>query len=154
MSDFEKLEWSHLEYEEKERNPDWFWALGIIVIAISITSFIYQNYFFAIFIVLSGLLMVMFAIKKPEMVNYELNQKGLQIKNRLYPYDKIKSFYVQTEGKPTLFIRSERKFMDIIPVPLIESITPQVQNIFISKEILEEEMHEHFSEKVMEVLGF
>ena len=34
----EKLEWSALEYEEKNQSNDWFWALGVIVVAGSITS--------------------------------------------------------------------------------------------------------------------
>ena len=40
-----KLEWTALEYEEKERGNDWFWALGVIILASAITSFIYTNYF-------------------------------------------------------------------------------------------------------------
>ena len=34
----EKLEWSALEYEEKERSRDWFWALGIIVATTKTTT--------------------------------------------------------------------------------------------------------------------
>ena len=150
----EKLEWSALEYEEKEHSPDWFWALGIIVVAVSITFIIYQNYFFAMFIILSGILMAMFSIKKPEMVHYELNQKGLKIKSRLYPYEKIKSFWVQIEKTPTLFIKSERVFMPIISLPIEEGLADKVKNIMLLKEIAEEEMHEHISEKIMESLGF
>ncbi len=154
MDSNEKLEWSHLEYEEKERNTDWFWALGIIVVAISVTSIIYQNYFFAILIILSGILIAVFAVKKPEMVHYEINQKGLMIKNRLYPYEKIKSFWVQTEKNPTLFIKSERIFMPIISLPIEESSVNEIKNIMLSNQLPEEEMHEHISEKIMESLGF
>ena len=150
----EKLEWQALEYEEKERNTDWFWALGIIVVASTVTSVIYKNYFFAIFLVLSGALLWYFSVKKPDMVNYELNQKGLQIKNRLYPYEKILSFWVQKEGKPTLFIKSERKFIDIIPIPIEEDLADKIINIMLLNEVPEEEMRPHFSEKIMDSLGF
>lgn len=156
----EKLEWSALEYEEKERNADWFWALGIIVVTSAIASLIYGNYFFAILVVLSGILLGFFAIKKPDMVFYELNEKGLKIRTRLYLYENIKSFWVQNgssgevELKPTLFIKSERVFMPIISVPIPNNIALEIRAVMIAKDIPLEEMREHVSEKIMDFLGF
>ena len=160
MKDNEKLSWSALEYEEKERSPDWFWALGIIVVTSSIASIIYENYFFATLLVLSGVLLGFFAIKKPDLVIYELNEKGLKIRNRLYPYENIKSFWVQIDNspeaivKPLLFIKSERAFMPIITIPIEKENAPDIHFIMTSKNIAEEEMKEHPSEKIMEALGF
>ena len=156
----EKLIWSALEYEEKDRSPDWFWALGIIVATSSIAAIIFENYFFAALLVLSGILLGFFAIKKPDTVTYELNQKGLKIRNRLYPYENIKSFWIQldlrgeTDLKPILFIHSERGFMPILSLPIDESIAEDIYSIMLSKNIAEVEMKEHASEKIMEVLGF
>ena len=59
----EKLEWSALEYEEKDRSSDWFLALGIIVVCSSVAAFIFENYFFAALLLLSGVLLGFFAIK-------------------------------------------------------------------------------------------
>ena len=157
----EKLEWSALEYEEKERNADWFWALGVIIIASSAASIIYGNYFFAILLVLSGILLGFFAKKKPDIILYELNEKGLKIRTRLFPYENIKSFWVQTDLsddragiKPLLFIKSERFFMPIISIPINDSLANEIQFIMLTKNITEEEMKEHPSEKIMEILGF
>src|SRR5690348_12036472 len=108
----DRLEWSALEYEEKERSSDWFWALGIIVVTSSITAAIFGNYFFAALLLLSGVLLGFFAIKKPETVTYELNNQGLKVRTRTYLYPNIRSFWVQT-GKPILFVKSERVFMPI-----------------------------------------
>jgi len=154
MDSEEKLTWSALEYEEKERSTDWFWALGVIVVAGSITSIIYANYFFAMLIIIGGILLGFFAIKKPETVPYELNEKGLKIKTRLFPYDTIKSFWVQDGGKPTLFIKSARMFLPMLSIPITEELTEKVKNIFLSKNVAEEEMKEHPSDKIMESLGF
>jgi hypothetical protein len=163
----EKLIWSALEYEERDRSPDWFWALGIIVVTGSIASIIFENYFFAVLLVLSGVLLGFFAIKKPDIITYELNQKGLKIRDRLYPYENIKSFWVQIDPqkgtnplngeiglKPILFIHSERAFMPIISMPIDETIAQDIHSIMLSKNIPEVETREHASEKIMEVLGF
>jgi len=157
----DKLTWSALEYEEKERSKDWFWALGVIVVSSSVAAIIYGNYFFATLLLLSGILLGYFAVKKPDMVSYELNNKGLKIRTELYPYERIKSFWVQIgKGdeentiKPTLFIKSERAFMPIIEIPIDDSLASDIHAIFISREIAEEEMKENLSMKIMESLGF
>jgi hypothetical protein len=150
----EKLNWSVLEYEEKERHPDWFLAFGIIIAASSITAIIYGNYFFAILIILSGSLLYLYTIKQPKEIFYELNNKGLKINNTLFPFENIKSFWIQTEVKHILFLKLERPFMPIISVPLEFYLMNDVHEIFSKKNILEEKMEEHVSEKIMEYLGF
>jgi hypothetical protein len=155
-----KLSWSALEYDEKERTDDWFWALGIIVVTSSIASIIFGNYFFAVLLILAGVLLGFFAIKKPEMVTYELNKDGLVIRNRLYPYENIKSFWVQIDNsspnkvKPLLFIHSERVFMPVITVPIEKLYAEEIHSILTSQNVPEVEMKEHPSEKIMEILGF
>ncbi len=158
-----KLQWSALEYNERERGTDWFWALGVIVVTGSLTSLIYSNYFFAILLILGGVLLGFFAKKKPDMVPYELNTKGLKIHTRLYPYENIKSFWVQMPHpdhpdqinlKPMLFIKSERIFMPVISIPIENTMALSIHNIMTSYNIEEEEMREHVSEKIMEFLGF
>jgi hypothetical protein len=156
----DKLVWSALEYEERERSQDWFWALGIIVVTGSIASIIFGNFSFAALLMLAGFLLGYFALKKPDVVSYELNDKGLVIRNRLYPYENIKSFWVQADlsresrVKPLLFIHTSRAFMPIITVTINENIAREVHNIFSSAEIPEVEMKEHPAEKIMEILGF
>jgi len=149
-----KIEWSFPEYNEKERSNDWFWALGVIVIAASTASIIFGNFFFAIFIILSGFLLGLFAIKKPDLVYYELNEKGLKIRNRIFPYKKIRSFWVQKETPPTLFIKSERLIMPIISIPIEYSMAQEIKNKMIENEVEVEEMKEHVSEKIMDSVGF
>lgn len=159
----EKILWSALEYEEKERSRDWFWALGIIVVTGSITAVIFGNYFFAALLILGGILLGFFAVRKPEMVFYELADRGLKVRGRLYTYENIKAFWVQAsttqeteevELKPLLFIRTERIFMPVMVIPIPPGLAPRIRSIFMAKEIPEERMKEHLSLKIMESLGF
>jgi hypothetical protein len=156
----QKLTWSAPEYEEKERSNDWFWALGVIVVTGSTASIIFGNYFFAVLLILSGLLLGFFAVKKPDMIAYELGPEGLRAKNRLYPYESIKAFWVQADFspapvlKPMLFIHSERAFLPIISLPIPLQMAQKIHEVFSAHEIAEVEMEEHISDKIMEALGF
>lgn len=160
----EKFSWNALEYEHKERSRDWFWALGVIVVAGSLASIIFGNYFFGALIIISGGLLGFFATKTPDDIRYELNHKGLRAGGRLYPYENIKSFWVQTSYsklgpngqvmKPLLFIKSERVFMPVITIPIEDYFAEDIHTFLTSKDIKEEEMAEHPGEKIMDVLGF
>ncbi len=156
----EKLEWSHLEYEEKERSSDWFWALGVIIVTSSIAAIIFGSYFFAALLLISGGLLGFFAKKSPDLMHYELTDRGLKINNRLFLYENIKSFWVQADLsgekniRPILFIKSERVFLPIIEVPLYEENAEDIHAIMTSRNIPEEEMREHTATKIMESLGF
>lgn len=150
-----KLEWSALEYEEKERDPDWFWALGVIIVAGAITSFIYNNYFFGLLLIVGGILLGFFAIRKPELIFYELNKKGLKIRDRVYLYKNIKFFWIKKhEEKTALLIMSERMFMPMISIQIDETISEEVRNFMLEGNVLEKEIKEHMSEKIMDSLGF
>lgn len=165
----EKLSWSALEYEEKERSADWFWALGVIVVTSSIASLIFGNYFFAALLIIAGALLGFFAVKKPDTVLYELNRKGLRIRNHLYPYENIKSFWVQTHQnehgesheenpankklKPIFFVKTERVFMPVISIPIEENFAGEIYSIMIANNVPEEKMREHPSERIIESLG-
>src|SRR3989344_6295069 len=101
----DKLVWRALEYEEKTRSPDWFWALGVIIVTSSVASMIFGNYFFAALLILGGVLLGFFAVRKPEVITYELGKEGLRAKNRLYPYESIKAFWVQADFLPEPLLR-------------------------------------------------
>jgi hypothetical protein len=155
----EKLQWSAFEYEEKNRTSDWFWALGVIVITSSIASIIYSNYFFAILLLFSGGLLGFFAKKKPELINYELNEHALIVRHKIFQYSHIKSFWVQHEDTmknlpSVLFIKTRELFMPNMSIPIHKDMEEMIQNIFISQNVTEEKMEEHPILKITEILGF
>lgn len=153
MNEEEKLSWSAPEYETQERSADWFWALAVIVITSSLAAIIYSNYFFAILIILSGSLLWFYSKKSPEMIEYELTTKGFKVKSHLYPYENIKSFFVQIDEAPTLFLRTERFYMPVLSIPIEYNMAEDIHLIFMSRNVPEEEMKEHPSEKIIRNLG-
>src|SRR3989344_3562339 len=146
MEEVGKLSWTAYEYEEKFRSRDWFWALGVIVITGALAALIFGNYFFATLILLGGGLLGHYATKRPKIISYELNERGLQIDSQLYPYENLKSFWVEPGDKPTLFVRSGRAFMPVLSIPIDNDLALQIQVVMTEMEVLEEEMREHPTE--------
>jgi len=149
-----KLSWAVPAYTHSKKTVDWFWALGIVAVTGSIISILLANYFFAFLIIIGGGLMAYFAHIEPETLYYELNKKGLKIKDRLYPYKSILAFWVDTTKNPTLFIKTDRVFLPVIPLSINHNVSAKIREVFISQNIIEEEMKEHPAEILMEFIGY
>ena len=106
--DQEKIQWNATEYEHKKHSTDWFWAVGIIALSFAITAIIYKNILFAVFIVLSTFTLLLYAARKPQVLYFELNQKGVRIGDALYPYHTLKSFCLRENNNGVKTIQKPR----------------------------------------------
>lgn len=151
-----KIVWQALEYEHKEKTPDWYWAVGVIALSISIASIIYNNYLFAIFIILATITLIMFRLRKPEEFTVEINKKGVKIKDDFFPYKILKAFWIdQTDpSQKKLILHSEKPLMPMIILSVGDHMEEEIKIKLSEHQIKEEEMREPVSHKIMEYLGF
>ena len=153
-----EISWEALEYEHKPVTPDWFWTVGFVSIVVAIISFYYGNLLFAIFALVSGLTIILFKIKGPQNILVRLTPKGIIIKNNLYPYGRIESFWIHEKERGDriineLSIRSDRAFMPQIIIPLGEADAELVRD-YLSKYLIEEYHEIQLADVLSEYLGF
>ena len=163
------ITWEALEFEDKEKGVDWYWALGIITICAVIVAIIYKDYLFAIFITLAGITMAKFANEKPKMISYELSDRGLRINGELFTMQNIKgytireikkgnrfSFKHKTENdiiSEILIIESSKQVAPIITIPITEELRNPIVKIFSGK-VTEKDLHEPTAHQIMDAIGF
>ncbi len=147
--------WHELEYKEKERSTDWFWALGVIAVASAVASIIFKDYLFAVFIILAALVLGFYAIRKPRLVEFKIDAKGLAVGREFYPYDRLTSFFIleKENGEKLLLVMSKRSVVPLLVLPLGVQNAEEVRQALIAR-IPEEKHEEPTSHKVMEYLGF
>ena len=148
------LTWEAPEYHHYERSPDWFWAVGIIVICVAILAFIYDNALFGILIILSAAILVFYVRREPDLINYEINQRGIVVGKDLYPYPTLESFWIETRtGDPKMILKSKKATLPYIIIPVHDESVDDIGDT-LREFIDEKEMQEPTSHKVMEYLGF
>ncbi|OHB04327.1 MAG: hypothetical protein A3B14_02555 [Candidatus Zambryskibacteria bacterium RIFCSPLOWO2_01_FULL_45_21] len=149
------LQWNTLEYEHRERGSDWFWAVGILTVAIAITSIIFNNVLFAIVILLSGFTLALFAARHPKSVEITIDEKGVRLDSYFYPYHSLESFWVDDrgEGQHKILIKSQKLIMPYIVVPIEEVSSEEVRET-LSKYLPEVFHAESNLQKLLERLGF
>lgn len=148
------IKWQAPEDNFEPKSPDWFWAVGIIAFSVAAAAVFMNNVLFAVLIVLSAFTIFMFAKRQPVIIEIEINESGIRSGKSYYPHASVKAFWVEErEKKPKLFLKTDRVTFPFVTI-LIEKINPERVRVALADKLVEEEMHEPLSQKIMEYLGF
>ena len=106
------------------------------------------------FILLGALTLVIYSVRKPNIIGVELGKRGVSVNNTIYPYNTLKSFWVEEDDiEPKILMQSEKVLMPYIIIPLSDT-DPDIVREFLLNYLEEEEHREPLSQKLMEYLGF
>lgn len=151
------ISWQDFEHDHNEKSGDWFWALGIIALSGAITAILFEDVLFALFIFIGAFTIALFAARRPHLVHFEINRRGITIDDTLYPFSTLESFWIDEDEEDgdiaTLIVRSQRFFMPYIIIPLREPSQEHVRELLLEK-LEEEEMYEPISYRIFEFFGF
>jgi hypothetical protein len=147
------LHWQAYEYIYRHKSADWYWALGIITIALAVAAIMLNNAIFAITIIVGTAALAVVARTKPTMLTCELNDRGMAVNDQFYPYSRFKAFGIDDEGKPAKLIMRQSGLSSEVIVP-IEHSPNEIREYLEQFVPEEEEIREPLAHKVMEYLGF
>ncbi|MCH7883114.1 hypothetical protein IIA95_01720 [Patescibacteria group bacterium] len=149
------LSWSAPEYEYTAKSREWYWVVGILATAFVVVAILIGNFLFAIFIILTGFTIALYGARRPKVVAFALTHRGIQIADRLYPYDTLKSFWIRYDPprKKEIDITSKKIIMPRLTIPLADTDPNEARNILI-RSLKEEETEESLSEAIAKYLGF
>jgi hypothetical protein len=148
------IEWSAPEYSHKERNPDWFWAIGLSTIVACILALWFRNYLFAIFLLISGACLILFTLRHPEEVSFSIKTEGITIGKDIYAWKTIKGFSIKRNpSQDKLLILTSKKFLPTYTIPIPGNLTEEIYNSLL-KVTPNIELEESRSMLFMEKLGF
>jgi len=157
----DKIEWSALEYNHKEHSPDWYWAVGLIVLAVFVIAIWTGSYLFGIFVVISGASLFLLNLRHPHEVKFSITNEGLTIDKDTYEWEKIKSFNIKKplpskEGGTTskLLVETTKYFLPIYTIPIPNELVSEVKELLLEIIPMSDELNESQSLQFMEKLGF
>ena len=148
------ISWNAYEHTYTEKGSEWYWSVGIITVTAAVLAVIFSNLIFAIFLLVGGFALAIHASKKPNIVEYSINDRGVVIGDRLYPFLELESFWIEHEHhEPHILIKSQKFFMPYLHIP-IDEVNPEDVRTVLLKYIAETEHAEPVSLKLLERLGF
>lgn len=148
------LSWTTMEFEKKDRHPDWIWTVGLVAVLAATVSFFYGNIFFGIFLVIAGAVTIIYALKHPKELSVVINESGVSINEDLIEYKNITSFWLDESGKEAkLLLLVKTSFVPTLSLPLVGVSSSQVREALLPH-TKEEEMRESRSIALFDRIGF
>ncbi len=150
-----RISWQIEEYVHREKGPDWFWALGVIALASAAIAVIYHDILFAIFIIISAIILGFYAARPPEVIEIAISDTGIRIRNYFYPFEKIKGFAIDENPLGNhLLIETTRAIAPVISIPLPTTIDTEGLEALLKTKLPEHPLKEHVAHRLMEHMGF
>lgn len=149
------LTWHTQEHTARTRQPDWYWILGIIAVALAITSILFGNILFAVVIVTGAFAIGFASVSTQNVYKVSITKRGILIDNTLFPYDNILSFCIfDNEDEPaTLSLRTKSIFAPQLSIPIVGIDPYEVYETLTF--FIEEEVHEEgIFDRLVDFLGF
>ncbi len=149
------LKWEAFEYEYIPKSNNWFWSVGIIAAGAALASALLGNMLFAILVMIATLTIILYGVKKPKKVMFSFTGRGLQIDNRLFPYENLRSFWIHYEPpvKKNITIEPKKLFMPTLLIPLGDA-DPNIIREHLLKFLKEERHEESITQTISHLLGF
>lgn len=150
----ETISWTTMEFEEKDRHPDWVWTAGLVFGIAATISIFYGNLFFGIFLVVAGFLVIMSAIRAPKSLTISIEEKIIRVNEDTLAYERIKRFWIDETAKPDKLLLLVRGGLSPVMAFTLEGVTAEaVRTALKTKEIPEEFIRESTGVKIAERLG-
>ncbi len=150
----EAVRWRAPEYIYTEKTPDWYWIVAIVTVSIALIAIILNNIIFAILIIISSFTLSLFASRRPELSEMEINESGVTKGNTHYPYANLDSFWVETaDAHPRVLLKSQKVLMPYIILLLSGADAGDIRTA-LEKHLPEEKHTEPLLEKLLIYFGF
>ncbi|MEK7641962.1 MAG: hypothetical protein AAB365_03150 [Patescibacteria group bacterium] len=148
------ISWNAPEHFYVEKRPDWYWAVGIITLAIAVVCFIFGNIIPGLFVLIGATALVIHSSRPPRTMHYEINDRGIVVDDLLYPFLTLESFWIpHDELPPKMIVKSRKTFMPFIVIYIDEVDPEKVREVMLTY-IAETEHREPFLKHLLERLGF
>jgi hypothetical protein len=154
MSTDALISWDAPTHLYSEKGQDWYWAVGVITLALAAVSFIFGEIITGIFVIVAAIALVLHASHPPRHVTYEINDRGLVQGDTLYPFLSLESFWIPHDEMPPKILVKSRKLLMPLMVIYIDGIDPEEVRQVLLRYIAETEHREPILKKLLEWLGF
>ncbi len=148
------LRWSAYEHDHVPRGNDWYWALGVVAVSAALTSILFHNILFGVLILIAAAALAMLANVPPDIVRFEISDRGIRVGDTMHRFEEIISFWVEEEhgDRPMLLVDTTKFMAPNLIIPL-ENVDPHAVRTYLRDHADEVPMKEPFGHRVFEFLG-
>ena len=92
------VSWEAEEYVVKDHNFWWYIGLFVVAASLSALAIFLHGWTFLILVLLSVVAILVYTLRPPRKIKYQLDSKGLTEENKLHSYENFRAFGILKEG--------------------------------------------------------
>lgn len=124
MPDESIFSWEGHEYSFEEHGPDWYWALGIVALAIALVSILFGNVLLALVIITGAGAVGLQAAKHKRSHRFSIFDTGIAVDDTFYEYEGMRDFaileFIDPSLPPALSIKTNHILAPHLLIPIHE----------------------------------
>lgn len=153
-----RIAWEAPEFEHRPKDQLWYWVSMVVALLLLGLAVWQKNFFFGIFIVIAEVLVIVWGSYEPQVIKFEVNERGLHIGDKSYPMRELRAFAADIEGvldseHPEIVIHFEHHFRPTLRIKVPARWLPDVRRT-LRHHIPEEHFEPGFVEVLEKYLGF
>ena len=117
------FEWHGKEYASEDKSADWYWAVGIIAVAIMIACVLFNNILLAIVVAAAAVAACLQAAKHPRIHRFTITERGVGVDSRFYEFESMLHFsvleYLDETLPPALSIKTKHLLTPHLLIPIV-----------------------------------
>jgi hypothetical protein len=151
----ETVSWTASEYVAHHKTLMWFAGLGLAIALLALgVYFLTKETLSTVVIVIIGLSFGVLGARPPQVLQYTLDDQGLHVGGKLYPYNRIRSFSMLQEGAVrSILLMPLQRFMPPLSVYYDQADEERIISV-IGSHIPHEEHDNDLVERLMSKIRF
>jgi len=154
----EPIRWSAPEYHYYRKDVSWYWLVIIVTIVLTALALWQKNFLFAVFIILASVLTIAWGRREPNVIDFTLSEKGLDVGNRkFYAYENLSGFAIipapEDPELEELVIKHKSRLTGWMKIIIAGQRKEQIKNL-LSRHLPEIEYQESLTEHIARILRF
>lgn len=148
--------WRAAEYKHFKKSPLWYLVVALVSGLLTLLALLQNNFFFAIFVILAGIMLVFLGKKRPKVVEFRITNNGIEIGNDIaYDYNELEGYTVREypDRLNEIIIKKDSAINPFIKMPVDSQILPKATSK-IEEYIPQKDYEESIIDTFSDILGF
>ena len=148
--------WRAAEFDYKDKDVSWFWITGLAMTILAMIALWQKNFFFFVFLVLAGIMVLIFGKKRPRVFDFKIDEKGVHVGDmNFYPFKDLVGFDINVRpGRLDEVVFRRHSYMDAILKLPADSKTAEKAGSFLLGKVKKFKYEETLVELIADLLGF
>jgi hypothetical protein len=148
-----EFRWTAVQVHEP-KGADWFWILGIFVVAFIVIGFLLSNFLFSLIALLVGGVVVLVVHQHPEPNTYVISLRGVEVNDRLYAFRDLHAFCIDRSDREQFFLRfrSNHILAPLSAIPIHEDVAIEIEKL-LAAYVKEEHIDEPLAHRLFSLIG-